>query len=152
MPSSSEPERILKAIRAVTSGEIAAAPWLAAVLNQESGRSRRPRPAGDQPVTARELEVISLVAEGLSNKEVARRLGIREQTVKNHLVQISKKLGVSSRLEIGLEAVRHHVAVRRRFLKGRGTPPPAEQTRGEDHDCGNGRHGEHRRGDQRAAA
>lgn len=103
----------------MTSGEIAAAPWLAAVLNQESGRSRRPRPAGDQPVTARELEVISLVAEGLSNKEVARRLGIREQTVKNHLVQISKKLGVSSRLEIGLEAVRHHVAVRRRFLKGR---------------------------------
>jgi DNA-binding NarL/FixJ family response regulator len=114
VPSSAEPERILKAIRAVTSGEIAAAPWLAAVLNQESGRSRRPRPAGDQPVTARELEVISLVAEGLSNKEVASRLGIREQTVKNHLVQISKKLGVSSRLEIGLEAVRHHVAVRRR--------------------------------------
>ena len=64
-------------------------------------------------MTARELEVISLVAEGLSNKQVAERLGIREQTVKNYLVQISKKLGVKSRLEIGLAAVKHNLVIRK---------------------------------------
>ena len=64
-------------------------------------------------MTARELEVISLVAEGLSNKQVAKQLDIQEQTVKNYLVQISKKLGVNSRLEIGLAAVKHNLAIRR---------------------------------------
>lgn len=110
--NSAEPEKILAAIRTVASDEIAAAPWLTAVLPQGDRRSRQPKPPSEQPVTARELEVISLVAEGLSNKQVAEQLGIREQTVKNHLVQISKKLGVNSRLEIGLAAVRHNLSIR----------------------------------------
>ena len=111
--NSAEPEKILAAIRTVASEEIAAAPWLTAVLPQGDRRSRQHKPAAEQPVTARELEVISLVAEGLSNKQVAERLGIREQTVKNYLVQISKKLGVKSRLEIGLAAVKHNLVIRK---------------------------------------
>lgn len=108
-----EPEKILAAIRTVASEEIAVAPWLTAVLPQGDRRSRQHKLATEQAVTARELEVMPLVAEGLSNKQVSERLGIREQTVKKYLVQISKKRGVNSRLEIGLAAVKHNLAIRR---------------------------------------
>lgn len=111
--NSAEPDRILAAIRTVASNEISAAPWLTAVLPEGDRRSRQHGPASERPVTARELEVISLVAEGHTNKQIAERLGIREQTVKNHLVQIGQKLGVSSRLEIGLAAVKHNLITRR---------------------------------------
>ena len=114
LSSTADPDRIVKAIRTVAAGEIAAAPWLTGFLNHDRGRSRGPKPTERQPVTARELEVIAMVSEGHSNKEVARRLGIHEQTVKNHLTKITKKLGVSSRLEIGLEAVKRNLTLRRR--------------------------------------
>jgi DNA-binding NarL/FixJ family response regulator len=119
--SDSEPDRIVKAIRVVASGRVAAAPWLG-YLERAPREGRRGRRKERQPVTARELEVISLVAEGHSNQEVARRLGIREQTVKNHLTRIARKLGVKSRLQLGVEAVNRNLAVRRR-------PEPAAAVR-----------------------
>jgi predicted transcriptional regulator len=56
------------------------------------------------------LEGISLVAEGKGNKGIAHELGIQEQTVKNHLASIMLKLGVKSRLAVGLHAVRQNLA------------------------------------------
>jgi DNA-binding NarL/FixJ family response regulator len=54
--------------------------------------------------------VISLVADGRGNKEIAKELGRREQTVKNHLASIMQKMGAKSRLEVGLHAVRQNLA------------------------------------------
>lgn len=60
-------------------------------------------------LTARELKVIQAVLEGDTNKAVAERLSISEQTVKNHLTNIFNKLGVSSRLELVLFASKHNL-------------------------------------------
>ena len=67
--------------------------------------ARRPqRPAG---LTAREAEILTLLARGLLNKEIARRLGIAPKTVGNHVEHIYAKLGVSSRAAAGLVATEH---------------------------------------------
>lgn len=58
-------------------------------------------------LTPREEQVVALVAEGLSNREVARELGLREVTVKTYLFRIFDKLGISSRVELALYAVHH---------------------------------------------
>jgi len=73
-----------------------------------------PATAPDEPgpelLTARELEILRLAAEGNSNPEVARRLWITEQTVKFHLTNVFRKLGVSSRAEAARWARAHGVA------------------------------------------
>jgi DNA-binding NarL/FixJ family response regulator len=56
-------------------------------------------PASAEPLTARELQVLQLVAQGLPNKGIARRLGISENTAKFHVASLSGKLGASSRTE-----------------------------------------------------
>jgi len=106
----SDPARLLQAVRTVAAGEIAAAPWLSAIINTGSSK---PNPGGPAPISARELEVIGLVANGKGNKEIAKILGIREQTVKNHVASIMQKLGAKSRLEVGVHAVRQNVASQR---------------------------------------
>lgn len=60
-------------------------------------------------LTSREREIISAVLQGDSNKDVATRLAISEQTVKNHLTNIFNKIGVSSRLELALFAAKHRL-------------------------------------------
>lgn len=62
---------------------------------------------GDTLLTAREEQVVSLVAEGLSNREVANELRLSEHTVKKYLFRIFDKLGISSRVELVLYAVNH---------------------------------------------
>ncbi|MGI6207848.1 MAG: response regulator [Anaerolineae bacterium] len=59
------------------------------------------------PLTAREMEVLVSVAHGLSNKELARHLNISEQTVKNHMSSILRKLRVADRTQAAMYAVRH---------------------------------------------
>jgi two-component system nitrate/nitrite response regulator NarL len=54
----------------------------------------------DPPLTGRDQDVVRLVSTGLSNKSIARRLGLREGTVKVHLHNVYKKLGISSRVEL----------------------------------------------------
>jgi DNA-binding NarL/FixJ family response regulator len=103
----STPEMVLEAVRTVARGEIAAAPWLSSVVHslQEGGGP------SEKPISARELDVMGLLAEGLNNKQIARKLDIREQTVKNHVTRLMEKLGVKSRLEVGLLAARHRLRV-----------------------------------------
>jgi DNA-binding CsgD family transcriptional regulator len=60
---------------------------------------RGDRPRLIEPLTAREHEVLALVADGLRNREIATRLGISSHTVKFHLAAVFGKLGVSSRTE-----------------------------------------------------
>ena len=106
-----DPARLIHAVRTVADGEIAAAPWLTAILTPGSSA---PGPDAPAPISARELEVIGLVADGKGNKEIARQLGIREQTVKNHLASIMTKLGVKSRLEVGVQAVKQNLSAQKR--------------------------------------
>lgn len=70
--------------------------------SRRNGRARRRPPE----MTPRELHVLKLVASGLSNKQVARRLGIGETTVRNHLSRAFKKLGAANRTEAVLNAMR----------------------------------------------
>jgi DNA-binding NarL/FixJ family response regulator len=62
---------------------------------------------GGQMLTPREAQVVALVAEGMSNREVARELKLSEHTVKKYLFRIFEKLGISSRVELVLYAVHH---------------------------------------------
>jgi DNA-binding NarL/FixJ family response regulator len=79
---------------------------------------------GDSPLSARELDVVRCVAEGLSNREIAQRLTLREHTVKNYLFRIFDKLGVSSRVEVVLYALNGHAANGQRVPKnGAGAGP-----------------------------
>jgi DNA-binding NarL/FixJ family response regulator len=60
-------------------------------------------------LTPREMEVISAIVAGYTNKDIAQKFAISEQTVKHHLTNIFDKLGVSNRLELALYAVNHHL-------------------------------------------
>lgn len=60
-------------------------------------------------LTPRELEVVSAIVAGYTNRDIAQKFTISEQTVKHHLTNIFDKLGVSSRLELALFAVNHHL-------------------------------------------
>ena len=99
-------ELLLKAIRAVHAGEY----WverdilgdLLQALGRRESRSGSKRPFG---LTPRELELVRLVATGLSNKDIARQCSLREDTVKHHLSNIFDKTGVSTRLELALFAL-----------------------------------------------
>jgi DNA-binding NarL/FixJ family response regulator len=91
------PEDITTAIRAAAAGETALAPSIATRL---FARMQQPHSA----LSARELEVLALVASGHSNTDIARRLHLSETTVKSHLAHIYPKLGVSSRTAAVAEA------------------------------------------------
>lgn len=107
------PELIVKSIRKVHAGEI----WLdsittAAVMKQfaEPGDVIGAHPPSTKsrersPLSQREREIVSLVAQGYKNREMAEKMFISEQTVKNHLHNIFDKLGVSDRLELALYAI-----------------------------------------------
>lgn len=103
------PEEAIRAIRTVAAGEVAAAPWVHALTDRVQRNGRPGASAPESAITARELEVIANVAKGLSNAEIGQVMGIREQTVKNHIGNAMAKLKVASRLEMGLFAAKHHV-------------------------------------------
>lgn len=73
---------------------------------------------GVQLLTARQEQVVALVAEGLSNREVARELRLSEHTVKKYLYRIFEKLGISTRVELVLYAVAHGETRQAEWLPG----------------------------------
>jgi DNA-binding NarL/FixJ family response regulator len=87
----SSKEELYDGIRAAARGETVLAPAVAARL---VGRMRAP---AEEKLSSREVEVLQLVAEGASNSEIAQQLHISQATVKSHLVNIFRKLGVSDR-------------------------------------------------------
>jgi DNA-binding NarL/FixJ family response regulator len=95
-------ERLFDAVRVVAAGEALLAPAVTRRLIGEFARLRpAPAPRPDQlaELTARELEVLRLVAEGLSNAEIAERLVVSEETVKTHVSRVLMKLGLRDRTQ-----------------------------------------------------
>jgi two-component system, NarL family, nitrate/nitrite response regulator NarL len=115
-------ELLIKSIRKVHAGEI----WLDSHTTAEvirrfvsaddmpatpasSPASSSPRERERSPLSQREREIVALVAQGFKNKEMAEKMFISEQTVKNHLHNIFDKLGVSDRLELALYAIHNNL-------------------------------------------
>lgn len=97
-----ESEELRRAIKAAAAGQVQLSPQAAARLL----RDERPSEPQMEPLTPRETEVLQLLARGLANKEIARDLGIGEKTVKTHVSNILSKMGVLSRTQAALQAVR----------------------------------------------
>jgi DNA-binding NarL/FixJ family response regulator len=101
LPRDASPQEIRAAVRAAAAG---LACWPAALAEAPlDGASRDGAPApvdtGDHILTPRELEILTLLGEGLVNKQIAQRLGISEHTVKTHLAAIYEKLAAANRAE-----------------------------------------------------
>ena len=99
-----EPEEIRSAIQAAARGEVPLAPKAAAALL--AGRNVRDRTI---ELTPRERDVLQLIVSGGSNKQVARKLGISEKTVKGHLTKLFQRIGVADRTQAALWAERNGI-------------------------------------------
>lgn len=94
---------LVAAVQAASNGELACPPRLSAALARRVATlaaDSRPE-SGNGPLTPRQREIAALIAAGLSNKQIARRLLIEQATVKNHVHTILVKLGVSGRDQVG---------------------------------------------------
>jgi two-component system nitrate/nitrite response regulator NarL len=104
----SEPEELIEKINHAVDGEFV----ISEPLTQILAKSLRPQTQTNvlQALTQRELENLKLIASGKSNKDIARKLGITEATVKVHNKNLFKKLGFKSRVEAAMWAVEHKVS------------------------------------------
>jgi NarL family two-component system response regulator LiaR len=104
----SNPEELIEAIRQVHRGES----WLhPAVARKVLSELAHPgQPSSPEPLTDRETEVLRLVAEGLSNREIAERLVLSEATVRTHVSSLLSKLHLASRTQAALYALREGLA------------------------------------------
>jgi len=101
-------EGVLSAIRGTVEGKTYVDPSVAGkLLNQVSGSSKKPATLITSKLTEREAEVLTLLARGLSNEDIAKQLFLSEGTVRNHVGSIVSKLGVSDRTQAALIAVQH---------------------------------------------
>jgi DNA-binding NarL/FixJ family response regulator len=98
-----DPDALVRAIRSVHDGHLLLAPEAAGSLVR-SGSSAA---GGIEALTAREREVLSELAKGRANREIARALNVSEKTVKAHVSSVLAKLGVQDRTQAALLAVRH---------------------------------------------
>lgn len=109
-----EPDDLVVALREIVSGKIVVAPEFAQVLARivQGGDKKPQQPNIPNPfseLTPREYEILTLLAEGQSNKVIARNLGISDGTVKLHVKAILRKLNVSSRITAAVMAVEHGI-------------------------------------------
>jgi DNA-binding NarL/FixJ family response regulator len=96
-----DPDELLRGVQAAARGESPLAPKAARAVLAARAEAR---PAAE--LTTREQEVLDLLAEGLANKQIARRLGIAEKTVKAHLTSVFQRIGVTDRTQAALWAQR----------------------------------------------
>jgi NarL family two-component system response regulator LiaR len=96
-----KPRELCRAIKGAAAGQVQLVPEAAARLMREMRAPEKP-----EALTARETEVLELLARGRANKQIARELFVEEKTVKAHVSGILRKLGVSSRTQAALYAVR----------------------------------------------
>jgi DNA-binding NarL/FixJ family response regulator len=92
-------ERLFDAVRVIAAGDAMLAPTVTRRLIGEFARLRPRRPPALQDLTPRETEVLRLIAEGLSNAEIASRLVVSEETVKTHVSHVLLKLGLRDRTQ-----------------------------------------------------
>ena len=102
---------LMKAIRTVMAGQY----WIGREAVGDIVEFLRTNPSGEkQPrnygLTKREMDILTTIVAGLSNKEIARRFSLSEDTVKHHLTNIFDKVGVASRLELALFAINNRLA------------------------------------------
>ena len=102
---------LMKAIRTVMSGQY----WIGREAVGDIVEFLRTNPSADKPprnygLTKREMDILTTIVAGLSNKEIARRFSLSEDTVKHHLTNIFDKVGVASRLELALFAINNRLA------------------------------------------
>ena len=105
----SSPEQLLRAIRDVYRGEPSLHPTIALKMIRELDRPSN-QPRAESPLTDREVEVLKLVAQGLTNQEIADRLTISEWTVRTHVRNILGKLHLANRTQATLYALREGLA------------------------------------------
>jgi DNA-binding NarL/FixJ family response regulator len=113
-------QEIIRAVQRVGAGEFYVTPSLAAPLLSEM-RPPAPEPGDNsEELSGREEIILAQVSKGLTNKEIARALNLREKTVKHHMTHIMQKLGVRNRLEAAL------IGQKRQRLSG--SFPPMDAT------------------------
>lgn len=96
-----DPDDLIDAVRTASVGDAPLDPRVARLLLEGRRKDSSPRP---EEFTSREFEVLSLVGTGLTNRQIARELGITERTVKAHLTRVFQRLGVSDRVQAALWA------------------------------------------------
>lgn len=106
----SSPQELLQAIRDTRQGESSLHPAIARKLIKEINRPAADLPPAEKSLTEREVEVLKLVAQGLSNQEIADRLIISERTVRTHVGNILDKLHLANRTQAALYAFREGLA------------------------------------------
>ena len=112
-----EASMLIEAIRVVHAGESFIYPTLDKKLfsqisrleNEQTGEHSAPRRRNEGRLTYREAEVLQLMAQGLSNHELAARLFLSEKTVKNHLTNIFRKIHVTDRTQAVIYAIKHKI-------------------------------------------
>ena len=120
-------EQLTGAVRAVAAGETLLAPAITRRLIEDFCNSPAPGPPDAGPagrLSERELGVVRLVAQGLSNAEIAARLYLSEATVKSHIARILAKLGLRDRVQVAVYAYEHGIV-----RPGHGPPPVGRETR-----------------------
>lgn len=105
-----EPELIILKLRSALNGEVVIDDNLTNLLTSSIRNNQPQIPVDFNILSERELEIIKLIAKGMSNKLIARNLGITEGTVKVHVKNMLRKLNMSSRLEAALWVIEHGYA------------------------------------------
>ena len=101
-------EELIKAVRGTVTGKTYVDPSIAGkVLEQVSSHQTQPASLITSKLTEREIEVLRLIARGLSNADIADRLFLSDGTVRNHVSSILAKLGVSDRTQAAVIAIQH---------------------------------------------
>jgi two-component system, NarL family, response regulator LiaR len=102
-------DQLLQAIRDVAQGRVSLHPAIAVKMMQELEQPS-PLPPTAEPLTGRELDVLRLIARGLSNEEIAAALGLNDRTVAKHVTGILTKLQLANRTQAALYALRQGIA------------------------------------------